>query len=382
MISKYYPDTGNSLATAISICTRAWFEHDSVGYEESSNESPIATYFATIFADNIYIGEVYKDKKFRCPELTEDLVKSVWVPIIFYETTSPIMVDKDKLYVYLRIYQWAINNFTSHREGKICAIFSKYHREYIDTIDPIHTMKVMNNNYLRSKFKRKGDKQVTLYEFQYMFQDEYHDILERLVKYSESFKYGDQDLILHSVGEEFPINIRALHDGFMFYHGKKRKVFKYINGKWIEQVSLYVESHSHIEDSEIPFYYRTIKDPTLKRNIVELIRKNNTSNSNKQYSYPVYIHDVEEDDIKNDYFPPIDPPEGYKWLNEADGTIYEYIKIGPLGMWKPMTDHKEDKSSFPSNPRQGGYFYNTEDGRYYKYIDDDWIPVPPIMLEV
>lgn len=382
MISKYYPDTGNSLATAISICVRAWFEHDSVGYEESSNESPIATYFATIFADNIYIGEVYKDKKFRCPELTEDLVKSVWVPIIFYETTSPIMVDKDKLYVYLRIYQWAINNFTSHREGKICAIFSKYHREYIDTIDPIHTMKVMNNNYLRSKFKRKGDKQVTLYEFQYMFQDEYHDILERLVKYSESFKYGDQDLILHSVGEEFPINIRALHDGFMFYHTKNRKWFKYISGEWIEQVFLSVESHSYIEDSEIPFYYRTIKDPTLKRNIVELIRKNNTSNSNKQYSYPVYIHDVGEDDIKNDYFPPIDPPEGYRWLNNADGIIYEYIKIGPLGMWKPMTDHKEGKSSFPSNPRHGEYFYNTEDGAYYKYIDDDWIPVPPIMLEV
>lgn len=382
MISKYYPDTGNSLATAISICTRAWFEHDSVGYEESSNESPIATYFATIFADNIYIGEVCKDKKFRCPELTEDLVKSVWVPIIFYETTSPIMVDKDKLYVYLRIYQWAINNLTSHRKGKICAIFSKYHREYIDTIDPIHAMKVMNNNYLRSKFKRKGDKQVTLYEFQYMFQDEYHDILERLVKYSESFKYGDQDLILHSVGEEFPINIRALHDGFMFYHTKKRKWFKYISGEWIEQVSLSVESHSRIEDSEIPFYYRTIKDPTLKRNIVELIRKNNTSNSNKQYSYPVYIHDVEEDDIKNDYFPPIDPPEGYRWLNNADGIIYEYIKIGPLGMWKPMTDHKEGKSSFPSNPLHGEYFYNTKDGVYYKYIDDDWIPVPPIMLEV
>lgn len=301
MISKYYPNTGNSLATAISICTRAWFEHDSVGYEESSNESPIATYFATIFADNIYIGEVYKDKKFRCPELTEDLVKSVWVPIIFYETTSPIMVDKDKLYVYLRIYQWAINNFTSHREGKICAIFSKYHREYIDTIDPIHTMKVMNNNYLRHKFKYKGKIHDTLYEFQYMFQDEYCDILEQLIEsMSELFRYDD---------------------------------------------------------------------------------KSNASNSNKQYSYPVYIHDVKEDDIKNDYFPPIDPPEGYKWLNEADGTIYEYIKIGPLGMWKPMTDHKEGKSSFPSNPRQGGYFYNTEDGAYYKYIDDDWIPIPP-MLEV
>lgn len=289
MISKYYPDTGNSLANAITICARAWYEHDSVGYEESSNESPIATYFATISADNIYIGEVYKDKKFRCPELTEDLVKSVWVPIIFYETTSPIILDKDKLYIYLRIYQWAINNFTSHKEGKICAIFSKYHREYIDTIDPIHTMKVMNNNYLRSKFKRKGDKQVTLYEFQYMFQDEYCDILERLIEsMSKLFRYDYQGWVLHNVGE---------------------------------------------------------------------------------------------DDIKNDYFPPIDPPEGYKWLNEADGTIYEYIKIGPLGMWKPMTDHKEGKSSFPSNPRQGGYFYNTEDGAYYKYIDDDWIPIPP-MLEV
>ena len=301
MISKYYPDTGNSLATAISICTRAWFEHDSVGYEESSNESPIATYFATIFADNIYIGEVCKDKKFRCPELTEDLVKSVWVPIIFYETTSPIMVDKDKLYVYLRIYQWAINNLTSHRKGKICAIFSKYHREYIDTVDPIHTMKVMNNNYLRRNFKYKGEIHDTLYEFQYMFQDEYCDILEQLIEsMSELFRYDD---------------------------------------------------------------------------------KSNASNSNKQYSYPVYIHDVKEDDIKNDYFPPIDPPEGYKWLNEADGTIYEYIKIGPLGMWKPMTDHKEGKSSFPSNPRQGEYFYNTEDGAYYKYIDGDWIPIPP-MLEV
>lgn len=196
MISKYYPDTGNSLANAISICARAWFDHDSVGYEESSNESPIATYFATIFADNIYIGEVYKDKKFRCPELTEDLVKSVWVPIIFYETTSPIMVDKDKLYIYLRIYQWAINNFTSHKEGKICAIFSKYHREYIDTIDPIHTMKVMNNNYLRRNFKYKGEIHDTLYEFQYMFQDEYCDILERLIEsMSELFRYDDQGWI-------------------------------------------------------------------------------------------------------------------------------------------------------------------------------------------
>ena len=59
--------------------------------------------------------------------------------------------------------------------------------------------------------------------------------------------------------------------------------------------------------------------------------------------------------------------------------IYEYIKIGPLGMWKPITDNKEGKSSFPSNPRQRGYFYNTEDGTYYKYIDDDWIQILPTL---
>ena len=347
MISKYYPNTRNSLANAISICVRAWYEHDSVGYEESSNESPIATYFATISADNIYIGEVYKDKKFRCPELTEDLVKSVWVPIIFYETTSPIMVDKDNLYIYLRIYQWAINNFTSHREGKICAIFSKYHREYIDTVDPIHTMKVMNNNYLRHKFKYKGKIHDTLYEFQYMFQDEYRDILERLIEsMSELFRYDDQGWILRDVGEEFPINTRVLYNGFMFYHTTE----KYTPVKTIPEI--FNTANINLNDE----FWQILL--------------------NLAYQYI-----GTEDDIKNDYFPPIDPPEGYKWLNEADGMIYEYIKIGPLGMWKPITDHKEGKSSFPSNPRQGGYFYNTEDGTYYKYIDDDWIPIPP-MLEV
>ena len=65
MISEYYPNTENSLANAITICVRAWYEHDTEGICESSNEDPIATYFATSLGSDIIIGRNIQKWRFQ-----------------------------------------------------------------------------------------------------------------------------------------------------------------------------------------------------------------------------------------------------------------------------------------------------------------------------
>ena len=307
MISKYYPDTGNSLANAISICVRAWYEHDSKSICESGNEEPIATYFATELCGDILIGEVYKNGEFRCPQLDKYSCMCIWVPLIFYETISPILVDSIYLDLYIRIYNKIMRKSVSGNIG----LLNIKTNECIKIIDVVEARRSLLCGKIGERLRKKDPKN-EFSEFSYLFQDVYIDRLSKCVEYTTE-KYTP----VKTIPEIFNTDNINLNDEF-----------------W--QILL-----------------------------------------NLAYQYI-----GTEDDIKNDYFPPIDPPEGYKWLNNADGIIYEYIKIGPLGMWKSMTDHKEGKSSFPSNPRHGEYFYNRADGIYYKYIDDDWIPVPPIMLGV
>lgn len=307
MISKYYPDTGNSLANAISICVRAWYEHDSKSICESGNEEPIATYFATELCGDILIGEVYKNGEFRCPQLDKYSCMCIWVPLIFYETISPILVDSIYLDLYIRIYNKIMGKNVSEDIG----LLDIKTNECVKIIDVVEARRSLLCGKIGERLRKKDPKN-EFSEFSYLFQDVYIDRLSKCVEYTTE-KYTP----VKTIPEIFNTDNINLNDEF-----------------W--QILL-----------------------------------------NLAYQYI-----GTEDDIKNDYFPPIDPPEGYKWLNNADGIIYEYIKIGPLGMWKSMTDHKEGKSSFPSNPRHGEYFYNRADGIYYKYIDDDWIPVPPIMLGV
>ena len=306
MISKYYPNTRNSLANAISICVRAWYEHDSKSICESGNKEPIATYFATELCGDILIGEVYKNGEFRCPQLDKYSCMCIWVPLIFYETISPILVDSIYLDLYIRIYNKIMRKNVSGNIG----LLNIKTNECVKIIDVVEARRSLLCGKVGKRLRKKDPKN-EFSEFSYLFQDVYIDRLSKCVEYTTE-KYTP----VKTIPEIFNTDNINLNDEF-----------------W--QILL-----------------------------------------NLAYQYI-----GTEDDIKNDYFPPIDPPEGYKWLNEDDGMIYEYIKIGPLGMWKPITDHKEGKSSFPSNPRQRGYFYNTEDGTYYKYIDDDWIPIPP-MLEV
>lgn len=306
MISKYYPNTRNSLANAISICVRAWYEHDSKSICESGNKEPIATYFATELCGDILIGEVYKNGEFRCPQLDKYSCMCIWVPLIFYETISPILVDSIYLDLYIRIY----NKIMGKNVNGDIGLLNIKTNECVKIIDVVEARRSLLYGKI-GKHLRKTDPKNEFSEFSYLFQDVYIDRLSKRVEYTTE-KYTP----VKTIPEIFNTANINLNDEF-----------------W--QILL-----------------------------------------NLAYQYI-----GTEDDIKNDYFPPIDPPEGYKWLNEADGMIYEYIKIGPLGMWKPITDRKEGKSSFPSNPRQRGYFYNTEDGIFYKYIDDDWIPIHP-MLEV
>lgn len=306
MISKYYPNTRNSLANAISICVRAWYEHDSKSICESGNKEPIATYFATELCGDILIGEVYKNGEFRCPQLDKYSCMCIWVPLIFYETISPILVDSIYLDLYIRIY----NKIMGKNVNGDIGLLNIKTNECVKIIDVVEARRSLLCGKI-GKHLRKTDPKNEFSEFSYLFQDVYIDRLSKCVEYTTE---------------------------------------KYTPVKTIPQI--FNTANINLNDE----FWQILL--------------------NLAYQYI-----GTEDDIKNDYFPPIDPPEGYKWLNEADGMIYEYIKIGPLGMWKPITDHKEGKSSFPSNPRQRGYFYNTEDGTYYKYIDDDWIPIPP-MLEV
>ena len=180
MISKYYPNTGNSLASAISICVRAWYEHDSKGICESSNEDPIATYFATAFGSDIIIGEVYKNGEFRCPELDRFSCMTTWVPLIFYETVSPIRISDDSIDLYIRIYNEFMRK-TSHPDAGLIVVETN---DLVQINDVVEARRLLLQGQIGRHLRKDRDWPNKFFEFRYLYQDDYINAISKVVEFT------------------------------------------------------------------------------------------------------------------------------------------------------------------------------------------------------
>lgn len=180
MISEYYPNTENSLANAIAICVRAWYEHDTEGLCESSNEDPIATYFATSLGSDIIIGEVYKNGDFRCPKLDQFLCMATWVPLIFYETVSPIRISDDSIDLYIRIYNEFMRK-TSHLDAGLIVVETN---DLIQINDVVEARRLLLRGQIGKRLRKDRDWPNKFFEFSYLYQDDYIDAISKVVEFT------------------------------------------------------------------------------------------------------------------------------------------------------------------------------------------------------
>ena len=180
MISEYYPNTENSLANAIAICVRAWYEHDSKGICKSSNEDPIATYFATAFGSDIIIGEVYKNGEFRCPELDQFSCMTTWIPLIFYETVSPIRVSDDSIDLYIRIYIEFMRKTSRPDAGLIVAETN----DLVQFNDVVEARRLLLQGQIGRHLRKDRDWPNKFFEFRYLYQDDYINAISKVVEFT------------------------------------------------------------------------------------------------------------------------------------------------------------------------------------------------------
>lgn len=180
MISEYYPNTENSLANAITICVRAWYEHDSEGICESSNDDPIATYFATAFGSDIIIGEVYKNGDFRCPKLDQFSCMATWVPLIFYETVSPIRISDDSIDLYIRIYNEFMRK-TSHPDAGLIVVETN---DLVQINDVVEARRLLLRGQIGKRLRKDRDWPNKFFEFSYLYQDDYVNAISKIVEFT------------------------------------------------------------------------------------------------------------------------------------------------------------------------------------------------------
>ena len=180
MISEYYPNTGNSLANAIAICVRAWYDHDSEGICESSNEDPIATYFATSLGSDIIIGEVYKNGEFRCPELDQFSCMTTWIPLIFYETVSPIRISDDSIDLYIRIYNEFMRK-TSHPDAGLIVVETN---DLVQINDVVEARRLLLQGQIGKRLRKDRDWPNKFFEFRYLYQDDYVNAISKVVEFT------------------------------------------------------------------------------------------------------------------------------------------------------------------------------------------------------
>lgn len=180
MISEYYPNTGNSLANAITICVRAWYDHDSEGICESSNEDPIATYFATSLGSDIIIGEVYKNGEFRCPELDQFSCMTTWIPLIFYETVSPIRISDDSIDLYIRIYNEFMRK-TSHPDAGLIVVETN---DLVQINDVVEARRLLLQGQIGKRLRKDRDWPNKFFEFRYLYQDDYVNAISKVVEFT------------------------------------------------------------------------------------------------------------------------------------------------------------------------------------------------------
>ena len=180
MISEYYPNTGNSLANAIVICVRAWYDHDSEGICESSNEDPIATYFATSLGSDIIIGEVYKNGDFRCPKLDQFSCMTTWIPLIFYETVSPIRISDDSIDLYIRIYNEFMRK-TSHPDAGLIVVETN---DLVQINDVVEARRLLLQGQIGKRLRKDRDWPNKFFEFRYLYQDDYINAISKVVEFT------------------------------------------------------------------------------------------------------------------------------------------------------------------------------------------------------
>lgn len=311
MISKYYPNTRNSLANAISICVRAWYEHDSKSICESGNKEPIATYFATELCGDILIGEVYKNGEFRCPQLDKYSCMCIWVPLIFYETISPILADSIYLDLYIRIYNKIMGKNVS---GDIGLLNIKTN-ECVKIIDVVEARRSLLCGKIGKRL-RKNDPKNEFFEFSYLFQDVYIDRLSKCVEYTTE-KYTPTK----TIPEIFNTDNINLNDEF-----------------W--QILLNLAYPYIGTEDEVSISATTIEDKLLSEKIIRKRESNEIKTT-----------------IRNKYG--IELPSEVISECSLDERI---IDCAPSGQ-------------FPENPYQGMYFYRQYDRQLYMYDGTQWVQV-------
>lgn len=311
MISKYYPNTENSLANAISICVRAWYEHDSKSICESGNKEPIATYFATELCGDILIGEVYKNGEFRCPQLDRYSCMCIWVPLIFYETISPILVDSIYLDLYIRIYNKIMRKSVSGNIG----LLNIKTNECIKIIDVVEARRSLLCGKVGKRLRKKDPKN-EFSEFSYLFQDVYIDRLSKCVEYTTE-KYTP----VKTIPEIFNTDNINLNDEF-----------------W--QILLNLAYPYIGTEDEVSISATTIEDKLLSEKLIRKRKSNEIKTA-----------------IRNKY--------GIELPSEviSDCSLDERtIDCAP-------------SAQFPPNPYQGMYFYRQYDRQLYMYDGIQWVQV-------
>lgn len=313
MISKYYPNTENSLANAISICVRAWYEHDSKSICESGNKEPIATYFATELCGDILIGEVYKNGEFRCPQLDQYSCMCIWVPLIFYETISPILVDSIYLDLYIRIY----NKIMEKNVNGDIGLLNIKTNECVKIIDVVEARRSLLCGKI-GKHLRKKDPKNEFSEFSYLFQDVYIDRLSKCVEYTTE-KY----IPTKTIPEIFNTDNINLNDEF--WQILLNLAYPYIGTE--DEVSI---SATAIEDKLL--YEKLAKKRKSKEKIQTAIRN--------KYDMEIPLEEISDyslDERDAGIQFPTNPYQGIYFYRQYDRQLFMYDGIQWVQVVKPGT---------------------------------------------
>ena len=311
MISEYYPNTENSLANAIAICVRAWYEHDSKGICKSSNEDPIATYFATAFGSDIIIGEVYKNGEFRCPELDQFSCMTTWIPLIFYETVSPIRVSDDSIDLYIRIYIEFMRKTSRPDAGLIVAETN----DLVQFNDVVEARRLLLQGQIGRHLRKDRDWPNKFFEFRYLYQDDYINAISKVVEFTT------ERLSAHEVVPE-----THLYDLDTYN--------ELVNG-----IKSNLMSEPYLDIKEKAFL--SITDSLPEKFIENCIIDKES------------IRQI----IRNKYDMEV-PPEAISECSLDERTI----DCAPSGQ-------------FPKNPYPGMYFYRQYDRQLYMYDGTQWVQV-------
>lgn len=319
MISEYYPNTGNSLANAIAICVRAWYDHDSEGICESSNEDPIATYFATSLGSDIIIGEVYKNGEFRCPELDQFSCMTTWIPLIFYETVSPIRISDDSIDLYIRIYNEFMRK-TSHPDAGLIVVETN---DLVQINDVVEARRLLLQGQIGKRLRKDRDWPNKFFEFRYLYQDDYVNAISKVVEFTT------ERISAHNiVPETYPYDLNTYN-----------KLINGIKGNLMSDPYLDIKEKAFLSITDsLPekFIENCIVD---KESIIQIIR-NNYDMEVPPEAISDYSLDERDAGIQ---FPP-NPYQGMYFYRQYDRQLYMYdgiqwVQVVNSGTFKAISLH-------------------------------------------